>query len=52
LLQTLLKCRDAGSTLWILSGSIHEYADTPRTLRLLGAHGYRPHDCTTKQTDE
>jgi len=35
LLHSLLECREASLTFWIVGASVHEYRDPPYSLRLL-----------------
>src|SRR5262245_42635216 len=52
LMQDLLERGEAGLTIWIVRGRVHEHADAPHSLALLRACPERPRGCAAEECDE
>src|SRR5262249_15490212 len=52
LMQDLLERGEAGLTIWIVRGRVHEHADSPLTSSLLRARSERPRRRAAEQRDE
>jgi hypothetical protein len=48
LLKALLESREAGLTLWVVSGAVREHTNAPHRLRLLRTRHCRPNNRAAK----